>query len=244
MTETHERLRRFWDADAATYDDTPSHSASDPVEAACWRAAMTRFLPAAPARVLDAGAGTGSMSLLAAELGYSVTALDLSEGMLARLTDKAAAQGHDVTIVAGPADQPPSGPFDAVMARHLIWTLPDPVKTLAAWRAVAGRLLLFEGEWGDKTAGDRARSAAAKIAKRALNLGSDHHRRYEPELTQALPLSTGIDASDVLGACEEAGWRKLRIERLRDVEWVRSRARHPALRPFEGVPQFAVTGET
>src|SRR5262249_56617514 len=71
-----DRIRDWWNEDAATYDDTPSHAATDPVEAAAWRAALLRFLPSPPARVLDVGAGTGAMSMLAAELGFRVTALD------------------------------------------------------------------------------------------------------------------------------------------------------------------------
>lgn len=235
MTSTNERLKLFWDQD--------SHAASDPVEAAAWRAAIGRFLPPAPAAVLDAGAGTGSMTLLAAELGYTMTALDLSSGMLKRLQEKAAERGCPVKVVNAPAGQPPPGPFDAVMARHLIWTLPDPVATLAAWRPVAKRLVLFEGEWGVKTQADKVRSSAARIARKALQIGHDHHRHYEPELSDALPFSRGTSADGILEACDAAGWKRLTIERLSDVEWARDRLRHAILRPLEGVPQFAVTGE-
>src|SRR5262245_64416616 len=80
----HDRIREYWDADAHTYDETRSHSISDTLEAAAWRQALAEALPAPGATVLDAGAGTGALSLLAAELGYEVTALDLSTGMLAR----------------------------------------------------------------------------------------------------------------------------------------------------------------
>ena len=37
MTEIHDRIRDFWDADASTYDGTKSHAISDPVERAAWR---------------------------------------------------------------------------------------------------------------------------------------------------------------------------------------------------------------
>ena len=80
MGDMEHRIQAWWDEDAGTYDRSPSHAASDPVEAAAWRTALLRSLPPAPAKVLDAGAGTGAMSLLAADLGYRVTALDLSRG--------------------------------------------------------------------------------------------------------------------------------------------------------------------
>ena len=136
MSDLHERLRRFWDEDARTYDRSPSHAASDPVEAAAWREILRRHLPEPPASVMDVGAGTGAISLLLAELGYRVTAVDLSPGMLARAAEKAAERGVELTTVAAPATTPPAGPFDAVVERHLLWTTPDPVAALSAWRKV------------------------------------------------------------------------------------------------------------
>src|SRR5947209_7072741 len=145
----HRRLQEWWDADAEVYDRTASHSASDPVEAAAWRAALLRCLPPPPATVLDVGAGTGTMSVMAAQLGFEVTAIDLSPQMLDRARAKAERQGLDVRTVVGPAYDPPEGPFDAVMERHLLWTLPDPVGALRAWRKVTpnGRVVLLEGTW-------------------------------------------------------------------------------------------------
>ena len=46
--DVQDRIRRWWNEDAATYDDTPSHAVTDPVEAAAWRAALLRHLPPPP----------------------------------------------------------------------------------------------------------------------------------------------------------------------------------------------------
>ena len=55
----------------------------------------------AAGRVLDVGAGTGALSLLAAEIGHRVTALDLSEGMLAVAERKAVERGLELEFVVG-----------------------------------------------------------------------------------------------------------------------------------------------
>src|SRR5580704_3592946 len=145
-----DEIRRFWDDDAATYDNAPGHRPTSSGVQAAWTAALETLLPPAPARVLDCGAGTGFLSLIAARLGHGVTALDLSPHMLAVLSASAAAEGLDIDVVVGPAHEPPHG-FDAVIERHLLWTLPDPGAALAAWRAAApeGRLVAIESLWGD-----------------------------------------------------------------------------------------------
>src|SRR5881409_3947202 len=149
MPELHDDIRDWWDADAAHYDRSAGHALTDPVEAAAWTASLERFLPAPPSRVLDVGAGTGALSLIAAELGHDVTALELSEGMLDSARRKTEDRGLSISFVVGSAEEPPEGPFDAVIERHLAWTLPEPVGALRAWRASAptGRLVLFEGSW-------------------------------------------------------------------------------------------------
>jgi SAM-dependent methyltransferase len=143
-------IQQFWDDDAATYDNAPGHRPRTAAERAAWTAALAGLLPPPPARVLDCGAGTGFLSLIAARLGHRVTAIDLSRQMLDRLAAAAAALGVAIETVQAPANQPPAGPFDAVMERHLVWTLPDPTASLEAWRAVApnGRLVLVESLWG------------------------------------------------------------------------------------------------
>src|ERR671931_1597342 len=174
----HRKLREWWDADAETYDHSASHSASDPVEAAAWRQALLRHLPPPPARILDVGAGTGTMSLLAAQLGHRVTALDLSPGMLARAREKADAEGLALETVVGPADAPPHAEFDVVIERHLLWTLPDPVAALQAWAGVAPRVVLYEGIWRPQDLPGKVKQRAARAIRRMLGESHDHHAEY------------------------------------------------------------------
>jgi hypothetical protein len=55
--DIEKRIREFWNRDAETYDRSPSHALTDPVEAAAWRAVLRRHLPDAGARVLEAERG-------------------------------------------------------------------------------------------------------------------------------------------------------------------------------------------
>ncbi len=216
-------IRSFWDEDAATYDNSPSHYPKRPQEQAAWAAALRRLLPEPPAAILDVGAGTGFLSLLLAAQGYKVTALDLSPGMLGKLRAKAADRGLDIETVESDALNPPPGPFVAVVERHLLWTLPDPAAALAAWHAVApdGRLVAIEGSWGGRgTAGlEGLRSRARVVADRIRHTEPGHHGHYSERLRAALPHREGLTPAAAVTLVQASPWGPARIERLRDVEW-------------------------
>ena len=216
-------IRAFWDVDAATYDSSPSHYPQRPQERAAWAATLRRLLPAPPAAVLDMGAGTGFLSLLLADQGYEVTAADFAPGMLARLTAKAADRGLAIQVMETDATHPPAGEFDAIVERHLVWTLPDPAGALAAWHAVApgGRLVLIEGSWTDRgaSAADRLRLGARALADLVRKPAPDHHDHYSARMNAALPYHGGLTPDEAVALVEASPWGRARIERLRDVEW-------------------------
>lgn len=239
----HDEIRKYWDADAATYDNAPNHRPTAAAEQAAWATALVRLLPPAPARVLDCGAGTGFLSLIAARLGHRVTAVDLSSQMLARLRTYAEAETLDIDIIEGPADDPPPGPWDAIVERHLLWTLPDPLATLRAWRKVApmGRLVLVEGIWGRVDPIESLRASGRRALRRLSGAADDHHGSYFPDITAALPLSGGTDPSALVNLVTEAGWPQPRFERLRDVEWA-ARVSLPGAQRLLGVsPRFVIS---
>jgi SAM-dependent methyltransferase len=236
-----DEIRRYWDADAATYDDAPGHHPRSPAVRAAWAAALASLLPPAPARVLDCGAGTGFLSLIAARLGHRVTALDVSPGMLAKLRSAAEAEGLPVEVVHGPADEPPPG-FDAVMERHLLWTLPDPGAAVRAWRAAApgGRLVLVESLWGDADPLERRLHLWRRRLHRWRGGADDHHAPYPQTLRTALPLGAGTHPRQLCELAAEAGWPVPRLVRLRDVEWAATLDLPLPDRLLGVAPRFAV----
>ena len=238
-----EEIRQFWDEDAAVYDDSPEHHPRRPHERAAWSATLRRLLPDPPARVLDAGAGTGFLSLLLAAQGYQVTAMDLSAGMLEKLRAKAARQGLDVEIVRADAASPPDGPFDAVVERHLLWTLPDPAVALAAWRQAVptGRLVLIEGTWGETTGIPAVQAEARRLARRFRGAEPGHHGHYTERVVSALPHANGITPAEMVSLVEASPWGRARLERLRDVEWATLEGRSLLDQLLGTNPRWAVT---
>ena len=146
-------ISTYWSASADTFDNEADHGLRDPQVSAAWAQRLAGWLPDSPADVLDLGCGTGSLTLLMAQQGHRPTGIDLSPRMIELATRKLSSSGFEVPFMVGDAGDPPaaaSGPFDVVLARHLVWTLPAPEEALARWLRLLrpnGRLVLVEGRW-------------------------------------------------------------------------------------------------
>lgn len=143
---------QYWDALAATFDDEPDHGLRDPAVRGAWVDRLLSWLPSGRAAILDAGCGTGSLSVLLAALGHEVIGIDWSPAMIVQAQTKAAVSGQPVTFTVMDAANPqfPSRRFDVILCRHVLWALPEPTAALHRWAdllAPGGRLLLIEGYW-------------------------------------------------------------------------------------------------
>jgi SAM-dependent methyltransferase len=143
---------RYWNEYADAYDDEPDHGLGDPATREAWRALLERWLPAGSADVADLACGTGALTALVAGLGHRVVAVDLAANMVERTRAKTVEFARQVVVTVGDVSDPPiaAGSVDVILARHILWTLPDPQAALARWRSLlrpGGRFLLIEGRW-------------------------------------------------------------------------------------------------
>jgi ubiquinone/menaquinone biosynthesis C-methylase UbiE len=90
-------------------------------------------------RVLDLGCGVGDLCLIAARLvGHqgSVVAVDIDQPALATAQQRAREQGlANISLVQSRIDEyQPDQPFDAVIGRHILLHVPDPLHVLkSSW---------------------------------------------------------------------------------------------------------------
>lgn len=158
----------MWNSAADTFDDAPDHGLTDPVVRDAWRRLFLGVLPPPPARIADLGCGTGSLSVLLAEAGYSVLGVDSAPRMVELAEAKAAAIGASAEFTLGDAADPrlPDGQIDVILVRHVLWALPAPDAAIARWVAAlrpGGLLVLVEGRWSTGS-GLSARQAAALVS--------------------------------------------------------------------------------
>jgi ubiquinone/menaquinone biosynthesis C-methylase UbiE len=159
----------YWDSQADTFDRQPDHGLLDPQVRQAWRRLLLAELPSAPAAVADLGCGTGTLSVLLAAEGYAVTGLDFAPQMIRAARAKARAAGVSARFELSDAAAPtlPAGSFDAVLARHVLWAMPDTGAALEAWLRLllpGGVLLLIEGRWSTG-AGLTAREAGRAVLR-------------------------------------------------------------------------------
>lgn len=148
----HDRIMTTtdWDSAADSFDQEADHGLLDPVVRRAWEQRLSHWLPGEPSDVLDLGCGTGSLALVAAGQGHRVTAVDSSPRMAERA--RAKLTGTGAAVLVGDAAEPPvkGRRFDVILARHVVWLLPDPAAALRHWAALlrpGGRLVLVEGVW-------------------------------------------------------------------------------------------------
>jgi SAM-dependent methyltransferase len=155
-----DEIRRYWDDFAAEYDSYPDHGLLDSDIRSAWKDLLRTWLPTTPSLVADLACGTGTMSVLMAEMGHQVRGIDLSPEMVRLARAKAAPFGAAIEVDQADASEPPfpPGSFDVVFARHILWTLPDPTEALRRWAGLlrpGGRMVLVEGRWGLEAADGR-----------------------------------------------------------------------------------------
>jgi len=127
MESTDERTKLYYDRIAAGYEQMVETAANHAVRECFWREAESR-LPEAGS-ILDFGAGSGIDAQHFAALGHDVIAYDPSEGMIAELRRKCAAdiEAGCVSILCGNLDEvrgalTDRAPFDAILCNFAVFS--------------------------------------------------------------------------------------------------------------------------
>jgi ubiquinone/menaquinone biosynthesis C-methylase UbiE len=244
-------IRHHWNSRADTFEQHGPHNAiaSDKQHQA-WLDQLAQWSGPAPRRVLDIGCGTGVLSTILAELGHNVTGIDFAANMITLAKEKATQTQLNIEFRVqdaaslSDADQT----YDIIIGRHIIWTLPDPIRGLRERIRVLrpnGRLVLIESTFADNSSRNIEKNSLKVLAEIISDIaltaasciaGRKHWRLYAKQyrrIQAQLPFSGGAPADRLLYDMQQQGLRETRIEPLMD----------PALwGEIPPYPRYAVTG--
>ena len=220
-------VAKRWDYSSQRYDNYHGHGIKSDEEVAFWKALFGRIIPGERLNVLDVGCGTGEISLLLAGMGHRVVGIDLSKKMLDRAASKAKAMaqaGHEVDakFMIGDAESPPfeNGSFDAIVTRHVLWTLPNPQNAVTGWKRAlkeGGTLGVIDGLWNDGSLETRLRRKVGDLLILIAERNDISRDSYSSELNSMLPHSRGVSADTVRAYMENSGLRDIGTENLADL---------------------------
>jgi ubiquinone/menaquinone biosynthesis C-methylase UbiE len=226
-SNVQESITTFWSIVAPFYNSDPSNVPSlESREYQAWIGAIERLLPAPPADVLDIGTGTGFVALIASHLGHRVIGLDLSTAMLGEARMQADRLGLKTSFQNGDAVEPPleEASLDAIVCRHLLWTLRQPEVALANWLRLLrpkGRVVVIDGFW---------------FAQPMPEAGFDLFQRHYTDGTRAsLPAMGWERVEPVADLLRRAGFSEVTTDDLADVHSVKEH-------PTSVEPWYVVTG--
>jgi ubiquinone/menaquinone biosynthesis C-methylase UbiE len=230
---TTDLIRHHWDHRAISFDEEPGHGLVSDEQRRAWLDLLSSLAGPSPQRVLDVGCGTGFLATRFAELGHNVTGIDLAPRMIDQARHKAEETHLAIDFRTGDAADLrfADDTFDLVVARHVIWNLPDPERGLREWLRVlrpGGRLALIEGKWADNAGLERSYARptsrlfarlidlvaafVTRIGARPTKLLNWKYRRVEVQL----PFSGGPSATRLAQFLEANSVQHVKVEPLMD----------------------------
>jgi ubiquinone/menaquinone biosynthesis C-methylase UbiE len=221
--DLREEIKEYWGMRAETFDSQPGHEIFSTEEHTAWKNLFKKHLgPGNSRRVLDLASGTGVISHLLDDLNFNVTGMDWAEPMLAKAREKAKTRGRAIRFLLGDAERTmePSGSYDAITCRHLVWTLVDPASAFAEWHRVLkpeGRLLIVDGDFVNP--GWFTRLLATVSKTRAL-FGNQPEAEAKPagmmethrSILSRVHFSNGAKAEAVVDLLRDAGFRQIVVD--------------------------------
>ncbi|MGA1834288.1 class I SAM-dependent methyltransferase [Rhizobium wenxiniae] len=229
-------IREYWSVRAETFDLSPGHEIFGDDERSAWHSVIERHLGTGEGRkALDLASGTGVISRLLCEQGFSVTGLDFSEPMIERARRKAKDRGLDARYLMGDAEDTrlPDAEFDVIITRHLVWTLPAPAKAFEDWYRVlkpGGRVLIVDADTTPRGLRSRLLQKLSALAKKfgtpapSPGVNIETHNR----ILAQVHFADGARAEDVAALLTSAGFVDVTIDRDHG-KIRRAQARHMTL---------------
>ena len=151
--------------------------------------------------ILDIGTGPGFFSILLAEKGYHVTAVDYTEAMLEEARKNAGALAGNIQFYRMDAQSLGflDESFDVIVTRNLTWNLENPIQAYREWKRVlkpGGVLLNYDANWYHHLFEEKRRAYEEDRQKVSAASLEDHYTCTDidamEEIARRVPLSRAM----------------------------------------------------
>jgi ubiquinone/menaquinone biosynthesis C-methylase UbiE len=211
-------IRDYWSKRSETFDLVFGHRIPPGPEFDAWQQPVRDALGEHPLSVLELACGTGEVTRLIHDIGHDVTALDFSEAMLSVARRKHVGKPRLRFVLADAENtMEPDEAYDAIVCRHLVWTLTQPEQAFQEWHRVlksGGRLLVFDGDWAQLTLVGRIASKLIALLGRFSppdphydNTQSAKHKH----IMEQLPFGDGLRPERIIPLLKDAGFSDIRL---------------------------------
>lgn len=153
MTPGQDVITSHWNSRATSYDFNIKKDFFRDTVSDRWQDLLVEAIgESGPRKILDAGCGPAVLTRLLLDLGHEVTAVDISENMLALAKESIGNENSRVRFQQASVTDLPfeDASFDMVFSRYVIWTLPDPINAFREWQRVVkpgGLIGVIDGNW-------------------------------------------------------------------------------------------------
>jgi len=251
LTDVKDTISKYWDWRSQTY--TNGICGFDDGEKTVWKRELRSVLNGnVGLKALDVGTGPGFLALILAEMGHSVTGVDISTGMIDRAKENARMLNLMADFCHADAERLPfeDESFDLLVNRHLLWTLPDPRGAVEEWTRVlrpGGRIVAIDGAWFDPSPNARLRKGLSKamtlITERKLPSFYSVFAEYYNSIHRELPLYGDTKPDRISYLFEEAGLSNVSFKYLQEALQFQNAFGPFSYRIAHKDPTFLVTGE-
>ena len=169
-------IKQHWEGEAESYSESIQGELFS-FKKQAWIDLISDYLPKeGRLKILDIGTGPGFFTIILAEAGHEVTAIDCTQNMLNEAEKNLMAAGLSAELKQMDSHNLEfnDAEFDVVINRNVTWTLHDPKTAYREWYRVlkpGGRLIIFDSNFAYRFFDDDLEKKYQEAMKKAAEKG-------------------------------------------------------------------------